>query len=92
MADRIVATITARAPNFPETIERQCSYLAYTYERMFRYTNAIGTSLTSSPSAPDLGAGPITRFRSKTSVRAALAAMDGRGSHSLLATTAGMRS
>ena len=38
MADRIVATIAARAPNFPELIERQINYPAYTYELMFGCT------------------------------------------------------
>ncbi len=35
MAERIVATIATRAPNFPELIERQINYPAYTYELMF---------------------------------------------------------
>jgi len=39
MADRIVATIASRAPNFPELIERQISYPAYTYELMFGCTD-----------------------------------------------------
>jgi phytoene dehydrogenase-like protein len=38
MAERIVARITARAPNFPDLIERQFNYPAYTYERMFGCT------------------------------------------------------
>jgi phytoene dehydrogenase-like protein len=38
MADRIVATIAARAPNFPDLIERQINYPAYTYELMFGCT------------------------------------------------------
>ncbi len=39
MADRIVATIASRAPNFPELIERQINYPAYTYELMFGCTD-----------------------------------------------------
>ena len=38
MADRIVATIAAKAPNFPDLIERQINYPAYTYELMFGCT------------------------------------------------------
>jgi phytoene dehydrogenase-like protein len=38
MADRIVARIAARAPNFPDLVERQFSYPAYAYERMFGCT------------------------------------------------------
>jgi phytoene dehydrogenase-like protein len=38
MAERIVATISARAPNFPDLIERQINYPAYTYELMFGCT------------------------------------------------------
>jgi phytoene dehydrogenase-like protein len=38
MADRIVAKITAMAPNFPELIERRFNYPAYTYELMFGCT------------------------------------------------------
>jgi phytoene dehydrogenase-like protein len=38
MADRIVARITAMAPNFPDLIERQFNYPAYTYELMFGCT------------------------------------------------------
>jgi phytoene dehydrogenase-like protein len=35
MAGRIVAKITSRAPNFPDLIDRQFNYPAYTYELMF---------------------------------------------------------
>ena len=38
MASRIVAKITAMAPNFPDLIERQFNYPAYTYELMFGCT------------------------------------------------------
>jgi phytoene dehydrogenase-like protein len=38
MAERIVAKITAMAPNFPDLIERQFNYPAYTYELMFGCT------------------------------------------------------
>ena len=38
MAERIVAKITTRAPNFPDLIERQFNYPAYTYELMFGCT------------------------------------------------------
>ena len=38
MAERIVARITDHAPNFPDLIERQFNYPAYTYERMFGCT------------------------------------------------------
>jgi len=38
MAERIVARIAAHAPNFPDLIERQFNYPAYTYERMFACT------------------------------------------------------
>jgi phytoene dehydrogenase-like protein len=38
MAERIVATIASRAPNFPDLIERQITYPAYTYELMFGCT------------------------------------------------------
>jgi phytoene dehydrogenase-like protein len=38
MADRIVQKIAAAAPNFPDLIERQLNYPAYTYELMFGCT------------------------------------------------------
>jgi len=38
MADRIVAKITSVAPTFPDLIERQLNYPAYTYELMFGCT------------------------------------------------------
>ncbi len=38
MAERIVAKIATRAPNFPDLIERQINYPAYTYELMFGCT------------------------------------------------------
>jgi phytoene dehydrogenase-like protein len=38
MAARIVAKISAFAPNFPDLIERQFNYPAYTYELMFGCT------------------------------------------------------
>jgi len=38
MASRIVAKITSIAPNFPDLIERQFNYPAYTYELMFGCT------------------------------------------------------
>ncbi len=38
MAQRIVAKITARAPNFGDLIERQFNYPAHTYELMFGCT------------------------------------------------------
>jgi len=38
MAERIVARIADHAPNFPDLIERQFNYPAYTYERMFGCT------------------------------------------------------
>ena len=38
MADRIVSKITRFAPDFPELIERQLNYPAYTYELMFGCT------------------------------------------------------
>jgi phytoene dehydrogenase-like protein len=38
MADRMVAKLTALAPNFPDLVERQFNYPAYTYERMFGCT------------------------------------------------------
>ena len=38
MAARMVERITAMAPNFPELIERQFNYPAYTYELMFGCT------------------------------------------------------
>ncbi len=38
MAERIVARIAAVAPNFPDAIERQISYPAYSYELMFGCT------------------------------------------------------
>jgi phytoene dehydrogenase-like protein len=38
MAERIVARIASVAPNFPDTIERQISYPAYSYELMFGCT------------------------------------------------------
>ncbi|HLN43712.1 MAG TPA: NAD(P)/FAD-dependent oxidoreductase [Acidimicrobiales bacterium] len=38
MASRIVAKVTAMAPNFPDLIERQFNYPAYTYELMFGCT------------------------------------------------------
>ena len=38
MAARIVAKITSKAPNFPDLVERQINYPAYTYELMFGCT------------------------------------------------------
>jgi phytoene dehydrogenase-like protein len=38
MADRIVAKVTEMAPNFPDLIDRQFNYPAYTYELMFGCT------------------------------------------------------
>jgi phytoene dehydrogenase-like protein len=38
MADRIVAKIASVAPNFPDLVERQLNYPAYTYELMFGCT------------------------------------------------------
>jgi phytoene dehydrogenase-like protein len=38
MAERIVSKISALAPNFPDLIERQFNYPAYTYELMFGCT------------------------------------------------------
>jgi len=38
MADRIVAKVARFAPNFPDVIERQFNYPAYTYELMFGCT------------------------------------------------------
>jgi phytoene dehydrogenase-like protein len=38
MADRIVEQIARVAPNFPDAIERQINYPAYTYELMFGCT------------------------------------------------------
>jgi phytoene dehydrogenase-like protein len=38
MAERIVSKITAVAPNFPDLVERQFNYPAYTYELMFGCT------------------------------------------------------
>jgi phytoene dehydrogenase-like protein len=38
MAAHIVARIAAMAPNFPDLVERQFNYPAYTYERMFGCT------------------------------------------------------
>jgi phytoene dehydrogenase-like protein len=38
MAQQMVRAITAHAPNFPELIERQFNYPAYTYELMFGCT------------------------------------------------------
>jgi phytoene dehydrogenase-like protein len=38
MAERIVAKIAAVAPNFPDLVERQLNYPAYTYELMFGCT------------------------------------------------------
>jgi phytoene dehydrogenase-like protein len=38
MADRIIEKITTYAPNFPDLIERQFNYPAYTYELMFGCT------------------------------------------------------
>jgi phytoene dehydrogenase-like protein len=38
MADRMVRKIAAVAPNFPDLIERQLNYPAYTYELMFGCT------------------------------------------------------
>ncbi len=38
MAARIVARISSMAPNFPDLVERQFNYPAYTYELMFGCT------------------------------------------------------
>ncbi len=38
MAERMVAKIATAAPNFPDLIERQLNYPAYTYELMFGCT------------------------------------------------------
>ena len=38
MAERMTAKLTRMAPNFPDLVERQFNYPAYTYERMFGCT------------------------------------------------------
>jgi len=38
MAERIVSKISSLAPNFPDLVERQFNYPAYTYELMFGCT------------------------------------------------------
>jgi phytoene dehydrogenase-like protein len=38
MAGRMMAKLTRLAPNFPDLVERQFNYPAYTYERMFGCT------------------------------------------------------
>ncbi len=51
MADRIVQRITAFAPNFPDCIERQIAYPAYSYELMF---GCAGGDFTHALLHPDL--------------------------------------
>ena len=51
MSDRIVSRITSFAPNFPDCIERQIAYPAYSYELMFGCT---GGDFTHALLHPDL--------------------------------------
>ena len=93
MAERIVAKITAAAPNFPELIDRQLNYPAFTYELMFGCTGGTSPTACSSPSswarsARVPAAGPTTRSRSRVSTSAAPAATAGPASPSFPATTA----
>ena len=51
MADRVIERVAQYAPNFPDSIERQISYPAYSYELMFGCT---GGDFTHSLLHPDL--------------------------------------
>jgi phytoene dehydrogenase-like protein len=51
MADRVVQRIAEFAPNFPDSIERQIAYPAYSYELMFGCT---GGDFTHALLHPDL--------------------------------------
>ena len=93
MAARIVAKITAMAPNFPDLIERQFNYPAYTYELMFGctggdFTHGLLQPEFMGPFRPGPGAGPTVRSRSRASTSAAPAATVGPASRSSRATTA----
>ena len=85
MASRIVAKVAKFAPNFPDLIERQFNYPAYTYELMFGCT---GRRLhPRPPSAPVHGplpsralvAGPTTRCPSAAYICAVRGATVGPG-------------
>ena len=84
MADRIVATITRQAPNFPDLIERQINYPAYTYELMFGctggdFTHGLLQPEFMGPFRPGPGAGPTIRFPSTASTYAVPVATAGPG-------------
>ena len=84
MAERIVAKITAAAPNFPDLIERQLNYPAYTYELMFGctggdFTHGLLQPEFMGPFGPVLVAGPTTRFRSRVSISVVPGATAGPG-------------
>ena len=84
MAERMVAKIAAAAPNFPDLIDRQLNYPAYTYELMFGCTggtSATGCSSRSSwgPSGRGPGGGRTIRFRCRVCTCAVRAAMAGPG-------------
>ena len=93
MAERIVAKITAHAPNFPDLIERQFNYPAYTYELMFGctggdFTHGLLQPEFMGPFRPGPGVGPTIRSRSTACTCAAPAVTAGPGSPSSPGTTA----
>ena len=93
MAERIVAKIASVAPNFPDLIERQLNYPAYTYELMFGctggdFTHGLCSPSSWAPSDPGPRAGPTTRCRSTACTCAAPGATAGPASPSFPATTA----
>ena len=94
MADRIVAKIASMAPNFPDLMERQFNYPAYTYELMFGCT---GGDFTHGLLQPEFmgpfrpGPAGVARqcpSRSKGCTSAGRAATGARESPSSPATTA----
>ncbi len=68
MANRIVAKVARVAPNFPELIERQLNYPAYTYELMFGCTGSSRSSWVRSVLDHEDGATCPSRSRACTSV------------------------
>ncbi len=94
MAERIVAKIALAAPNFPDLIERQLNYPAYTYELMFGCAGGDFTHGLLQPEfmgpfrpGPDGMAGRAGA-RSRGCTSAGPGATAARGSRSSPATTA----
>ena len=73
MAERIVTKIARFAPNFPDLVERQFNYPAYTYELMFGctggdFTHGLLQPEFMGPFRPGPRGGPTIRCRSTASI------------------------